>query len=337
MHSPLSHTRRAAFALAAAVLSLAGCDTSGHLAALPTDVVSCISQMCTLQAGDLVFSSDRTGSQQIWTMHADGSGARQITLEAGFANWWPRISPDRRRILFYRSPSGFPGDSSRASLWMVNPDGTGLSEVRKVGRDGWTSQGHAEWSPSGQELAMYGGVNGATQIFITNRSGAIVRQVTNRAGANTDVSWTPNGYNLVFNGCSRTPCTANDLEIYFVSASGGTETRITTNTRPDYAPHFSPDGGSLAWLQKTGDTGNGILGTWGIMLRRTSDGTLSTLLDDGEVNSVPVWSGDGTQLFFHRIDQAASGRWRIFRIDLDGTDLRAITSVSSGNSKYPGT
>src|SRR6478672_5476365 len=78
-----SHTRRAAFALAAAVMSLAGCDASGYLAALPTDQNSCISQQCTLAPGDLVFSSDRTGAYQIWTMHADGSSPRQITNQGG--------------------------------------------------------------------------------------------------------------------------------------------------------------------------------------------------------------------------------------------------------------
>ena len=330
-----SRTRRAAaFALAAAVTTLAGCDASGHLAALPTDQVSCISQMCTLGAGDLVYSSDRTGAHQIWTMHGDGSGARQITLEGGFENWGPRISPDRKRILFYRAPSGFFQDSSRASLWMVNPDGTGLSEVRRVGTNSWSSQGHAEWSPNGQELVMYGGVGANTNIYVTNRSGAILRQITNRTGPNTDPSWTPNGFTIVFSGCPTTPCTANDLEIFSVSASGGTVSRVTTNTRPDYEPHYSPSAGDLAWLQKTSDAGNGTAGTWGIMLRHTADGTLRTLLDDGQVNGMPSWSADGLELFFPRVE---ANRWRIFRIALDGTGLRAITGTGVGNSQYPGT
>jgi Tol biopolymer transport system component len=220
---------------------------------------------------------------------------------------------------------------------MVNPDGTGLSEVRRVGRDGWASQGHAEWSSNGQELAMVGGIGGGTQIFVTTRAGAIVRQVTNRPGMNTDVSWTPNGQQLVFSGCSRTPCTPADVEIYMVSAFGGTETRLTTNTRPDYEPHFSPSAGDLVWVQKTADAGNGGLGTWGIMVRHTADGALRTLIDDGQVNSAPVWSADGTQLFFPRLEPAVSTRWRIFSIAFDGTGLRAITSASVGNSQYPGT
>ena len=328
--------RSAAFALAL-TLPVAACDANGHLAALPTDIVSCISQQCTLGANDIVFTSDRTGVHQIWTMHADGTGARQITIDGSVENWWPRISPDRTRILFYRAPLGFVEDSSRATLWMVNPDGTGLAEVRRPSRDGWTSQGHAEWSPSGQELVMYGGVSSGLQVFVTTRAGAIVRQVTSRAGVGTDVSWAPNGTLLVFNGCSRTPCTPADLEIYQVSAFGGSEARVTTNTRPDYEPQYSPSAGDLAWLQKTGDTGNGGIGTWGIMMRRTADGALRTLIDDGLVNNRPTWSNDGSEIFFPRKDPAASSPWRIFRIALDGTGLRAITSASAGNSQNPGT
>ena len=328
---------RIRLALSLTVVGLAACDSRGYVAALPTDQTSCITQNCTIPPGDLVFDSDRSGNHEIWTMRSDGGSPRQITSDRNYENWRPRLAADRRRIAFYRSAPGHAGDSTMASLWLVNADGTGLVQIRIAGRDGWTMQGHAEWSPTGQQLAMYGGLaGGGSQIFVTDRTGKVVRQVTSRAGYNVDVSWSPDGSTLVFSGCSATPCTANDYELYAVDATtGGSETRLTTNTRPDYDPSYSPNGRDVAWLQKTADVGNGTLGTWGIKAITLQGGAQRTLIDDAQVNGNFAWSADGAWVFFRRIEAAVSPRWRIFRMHTDGSSLQEIVP-GPGNNEYAG-
>jgi len=172
-------------------------------------------------------------------------------------------------------------------------------------------------------------------IFITGRNGTIVRQVTNRAGYNTDVSWSPDGGLLVFSGCSATPCTAADYEIYTVDVNGASETRLTTNTRPDYDPSFSPNGRDIVWLQKTADAGNGTLGTWGIKVYTFQGGAQRTLIDDSQVNETPAWSADNAWVYFRRIELSVSSRWRIFKIKADATVMQELTGP--GNNQYPGT
>jgi Tol biopolymer transport system component len=327
---------RIRLALSLGLASVVACDAHGYLASLPTDQINCITQFCTIPPGDLVFDSDRSGNHEIWTMRADGGSPRQITNDRAYDNWRPRVAADRRRILFYRTAAGGAGDSTRASLWMVNSDGTGLAEVRPMGRDGWTMQGHAEWAPGGQQIAMYGGVGGGSQIFITDRSGKIVTQVTSRPGYNIDVSWSPDARLLLFSGCSATPCTANDYEIYTVKTNGDSVTRLTTNTRPDYDPSYSPSGLNVAWLEKTADAGNGALGTWGIRSVVLQGGTQRTVIDDSQVNDSFAWSLDGAWLVFRRKEPSVSTRWRIFRIRVDGSSLQELTIGASGNSEYPG-
>ena len=326
---------RIRLALSLGLASVVACDAHGYLASLPTDQINCVTQFCTIPPGDLVFDSDRSGNHEIWTMRADGGSPRQITNDRAYDNWRPRVAADRRRILFYRSAAGSAGDSTRASLWMVNSDGTGLAEVRPMGRDGWTMQGHAEWAPGGQQIAMYGGVGGASQIFITDRSGKVVTQVTSRPGYNIDVSWSPDARLLLFSGCSATPCTANDYEIYTVKTNGDSVTRLTTNTRPDYDPSYSPSGLSVGWLEKTADAGNGTRGTWGIRVL-TLGGTQRTVIDDSQVNDSFAWSLDGAWLVFRRMEPSVSTRWRIFRMRVDGTSLQELTVGTAGNSEYPG-
>src|SRR3954464_15743423 len=116
---------RTRFALSLSLAAVVGCDSHGYIGALPTDSTSCITQFCTIPPGDLVFDSDRSGNHEIWTMRSDGGSPRQITNDSRYENWRPRLAADRRRIAFYRSAPGHAGDSTTASLWLVNSDGSG--------------------------------------------------------------------------------------------------------------------------------------------------------------------------------------------------------------------
>src|SRR5918911_3891865 len=115
-------------------------------------------QTPTLKTGVIVFNSNRTGNDEIYVMNADGSGVRALTDDERYDSWWPRVSPDRGRILFYRSPRGVhDNDYTKQSLWVMNADGSNRRQLRAAGTDGWKIQGHAEWSPDGSRLAMFGG------------------------------------------------------------------------------------------------------------------------------------------------------------------------------------
>ena len=99
----------------------------------------------TLASNQLVFDSDRSGNHEIFVMNMDGTGIRQLTNNDDYENWWPRIAPDRRKVLFYRAPAGMPEDYAEASLWVMNADGSGVTQLREQGADGWVMQGHGEW------------------------------------------------------------------------------------------------------------------------------------------------------------------------------------------------
>src|ERR1043165_1908684 len=121
----------------------------------------------TLAADQLVFDSTRgSGNHESFAMRTDGSGASRLTNDAAYENWWPRVSPDRTRVLFYRAPAGKPEDYAQASLWVMNADGSGATQLRAKGQDGWTLQGHGEWSPDGTRIAMFGSVAPALEIFV---------------------------------------------------------------------------------------------------------------------------------------------------------------------------
>lgn len=288
-----------------------------------------------LGANMLVFDSDRGGNHEIFVMRNDGSAARPLTSNVNYENWWPRISPDRRRLLFYRSPRGLPERYDLASLWSVNVDGSGLTLLRAAGTDGWALQGHGEWSPDGQSIAMFGGSGTSPQIYLTDSSGRLVRQLTNRAGVNTDVSWSPDGRTLLFNGCPGLPCNEQDYEIYSMPATGGAPTRLTFDTLPDYDPYFSPDGKQIAWLTKSDSAAWSGVGAWGITVANTDGTSAYWLINDGQINSKPAWSLDGLSIYFHRMEPAKEVRWGVYRINVDGTGLTFLSASAPGNNEFP--
>ncbi len=297
----------------------------------------------TLGTNQLLFDSDRANSRhEIYVMRTDGSCVTRLTTNAAYENWWPRASPDRTKILFYRSPAGDPENYFNASLWVMNADGTGQTQLRADGEDGWLAQGHGEWSPDGTKIAMFGTVGSAFEIFVTNANGKNPVQYTNRGGVNTDVSWSPNGQQLLFNGCaSAAVCQPANYEIYAMPATPlAAATQITNDNLADYDAYYSPDGTRIAWLVNVDPSANLIpgtstrLGRWAIRIA-TIGQAANYLIDDGNINSKPAWSLDSQTIFFHRMVPADGYRFRVFSIRPNGTGLTELTPGATGNSEHP--
>jgi Tol biopolymer transport system component len=316
----------------AAVLisALAACGGGGPDAGSPAPT-----GVTPLGAHVLVFDSDRTGNHEILLMRDDGTATAQLTSDGTYENWWPRISPDRRKILFYRSPRGMPERYDLASLWTIAADGSALTQLRAAGTDGWALQGHGEWSPDGSAIAMFGGSATSPQIYVTDSQGRNARQLTARAGVNTDVSWSPDGGTILFNGCPATPCAPKDYEIYAMPSAGGAETRLTFDQLADYDPYFSPDGTTIAWLTNADPAAWSGAGAWSIRLADADGSNAAWLINDGNINSKPAWSLDGRSIYFHRMEPLVALRWGVYKLSTDGTGLTALTSGSASNNEFP--
>ena len=319
-----------AIVVAGVALALAGCAPDETL---PPGTAAPLSAGEPLAVGRLVFDSDRAGSYGLYSMRVEGGDIQPVSSDPQFDSWWPRLSPDRRQIVFYRTPKGVHDkDYTQATLWTVNADGSGLRQLRGRGADGWDHQGHAEWSPDGTELVMFGGSRSNPQVFVTDANGARPRKVTDRPGTNLDPSWSPDGRSIVFVGCPQAICFENDYEIYVVPAAGGAAKRLTNDGLRDHDPYYSPDGKSIAWLSRTDP--RGPVGVWNIRIMNADGSGQRAVTNDGHINSKPNWSRDGSLIYFHRFEIGRT-EWGIYSIRPDGTGMRELTKGVPGNSEFP--
>jgi Tol biopolymer transport system component len=290
-----------------------------------------------LAPADILFDSNRTGNFEIWAMGGDGGKERKLTSDPSTDAWWPRPSPDRSRILFNRVPAGVHDtDTSKVSLWVMDASGANQQLLRPPGLDGWGQQGHAEWSPDGTQLVMFGGSALNPQIYITDPAGQSPRALTDRGGTNIDPSFSPDGQTVTFVGCPRSFCQASDYEIYTVAASGGPVTRITDDNLRDHDPYYSPDGTQLAWLTEVAKPSKSDpTGVWDVRVG-AADGTgARRLTNDTNITSRPIWARDGKSVLVHRLEKGKDTAFQLFRIELATGAITRLTSGPSVN-EYPG-
>jgi Tol biopolymer transport system component len=171
--------------------------------------------------GLVVFTSVRDGDMEIYSMKADGSDVRRLTNRQG-PDGGPFFSFDGTRIVFRARELGPGGE---------------LDDYRALLRDGL-------WRPTSLEL------------FVMDRDGANLRQVTKLGGANFAPSWHPDGKRLIFASNLHDPKGRN-FDLYLINVDGTGLERVTFNETFDGFPMFSPDGRKLAFASNRGAQAEG--------------------------------------------------------------------------------
>ena len=161
--------------------------------------------------GLITFTSVRDGDMEIYTMKSDGSDVKRLTNRAG-PDGGPFFSHDGTKIVFR-------GRSLQA--------GQELDDYRTLLKDGL-------WRPTELEL------------FVMDRDGANLRQLTTLGGANFAPSWHPDGKRIIFASNVHDPQGRN-FDLYLINVDGTGLERITHNGTFDGFPMFSPDGKHLVF------------------------------------------------------------------------------------------
>ena len=166
----------------------------------------------------VVFTSDRGGDLDIWTMNIDGAHARQLTHTLGYDGgpWW---SPDGKQIC-YRA---------------YHPETSAEIEDYKA--------------PLAQQLDL---ARTTLDLYVMNADGSNQHAITHDKADNIASfapSWTPDGKQLVF-ASNRDDPKRRNFDVYKINLDGTGLERITYGGQFDGFPNFSPDAKRFVWASK---------------------------------------------------------------------------------------
>jgi Tol biopolymer transport system component len=129
-----------------------------------------LNELIWLPDGRLAYTSRAGGSSDIWTMNADGSNIRQLTVGAN-ARLGLTVTADEKQLVFAAERDG------KYNLWRVNIDGSNLERI--TNGDG---EFYPQCTPDGRWIVYQSGANyptlwkmpigGGEPIAITKTTGS---------------------------------------------------------------------------------------------------------------------------------------------------------------------
>jgi Tol biopolymer transport system component/DNA-binding winged helix-turn-helix (wHTH) protein len=241
----------------------------------------------------LVYASIASGAWDIWTMNADGTGQKQLTVGAR-SNYGPSVSPDGRHIVFVSNRSG-----GAFNVWRMDIDGRNPKQLT----DG-AGENFPHCTPDGRWVVYATvGFSQPNRIWKVSLEGGEPVQLTDRPSSWPFVS--PDGRQIAHNYWSE-PEAPPKLAV--ISIEGGAPSKVFDLSRSYRANTvWMPDGRGVTYLDNRGGVNN-------VWLQPATGGAPQQLTDfktDGVV--AYDWSRGGTLAYARSIETTGIILIRDFR------------------------
>lgn len=296
------------------------------------------------------------GDSSAFIAAADGGGMIKLPFAVENAAW----SPDGSRFAFQANATG---DKKLASteLLVYSVKDAKLTELTS----NTSFDGDPGWSPDGKTLVFSSDREGNYEIYWMKADGSDVRRLTNNAGHDSFPKFSPDGTQIAFNSNIERETT----DVYVMNSDGANPVRMTTSKGNDLSrngwspdgtkfaynsdidgndeiylidiepfkpelliedkeaelqtPSYSPDGKRVVYTAEFADKHSELR----VYDRETKRSTL--ILTTSSPQNYPRWSPDGQWIAFH---QEVSGKWDVFKVRPDGSEISNLTSDPSSDS-----
>jgi dipeptidyl aminopeptidase/acylaminoacyl peptidase len=272
----------------------------------------------------IAFESSRSGENQIWLMPPEGGEPLQLTTistGASDAHW----APDGKSLAFISEvfpeystlPFAEADSMNRLKLEQMKSSKVKARIVSSLLYRHWDS-----WREGKRRHVFLQPLGGGTARNLTpgERDGA---PVSHTFSVGIDFAFSPDGQEFAYTSTPlpvREEAWRTDHTIYVVPLAGGTPKAISTNPAADGAPRYSPDGRYIAYRAQS--TPGHEADRWQLMLFDRAAGTVRSLTENLDASvGTPVWSPDGTALYF---EAEKEGQDPIWRVSVAGNDARPV-------------
>ena len=157
-------------------------------------------------------------------------------------------------------------------------------------------------------------------LYVVDRYGKNERRLTNTPNVKEEFpSFSHSGNYIVYRAIGNGE---SNGKIYRMNADGTGSTRLTTGSRADWIPVYSPDDTKIVYRS--------IVSGVGQIWVMNADGSNPTNLtgDSSADNLEPDWSPDGKYIVF---SSNRTGKYEIWTMDADGQNPKQITYNASGS------
>ncbi len=187
-------------------------DLEGRITRQLTDAPGYDAEATVSPKGDrIVFTSDRSGDLELYTMKLDGSDVHQVTFALGY-DGGAFFSPNGEWLVWRasrpRTPEAVAKYTSLLAEHLVEPTDM--------------------------------------ELYVARVDGSEMRQVTDLGNANWAPFFTPDGTKILFSSNHASPM-GFPFNLFMVNLDGTGLEQVTYDTAFDSFPMFSPDGKKLVW------------------------------------------------------------------------------------------
>ena len=270
----------------------------------------------------------------------------------------PQISPDGKQIVYARRFMDIMKDRPRSHLWIINSDG---SDHRPL-TSGGGSNSSPRWSPDGSKLLYVSSSDGSAQLYLRWMDTGQTARLTQLTRSPSSLMWSPDGTWIAFTMLvpekpeplaqmpakpegalwAKPPKVIRKLQyradgagyledgfvqLFVLSAEGGTPRQITSGAFHAGTPSWTPDGKFLIFSSNRHKDWEYDPLNSEVYEVSLDGGPIRSLTDRQGPDGSPVVSPDGKKIAYLGFDDRLQGYQltRLYVMNRDGRGSRLVT------------
>ncbi len=256
----------------------------------------------------IVFVSNKSGNEDIWSMNIDGSELTQLTNNPE-SDQYPSVSPDGKKIAY----GAFIGGTQQ--IMVMNWDGSDKKQITF----GQNRHAFPSWSFDGRYIFFEMFIDDNWEVFVMESDGSNIKRLTINPGVD---DWHPSAHPFLYKTLYEVGQHGSE-EIWQIDINGNNKERISKGGRNYRVPKYSIDAKLITFMGYDDSKKKEqvfIMDSYGNNIKQLTFG------DEG--GRLPAFSPDNKYIVYN----STYGYSEIFLINIDGSGKKQLTNIPGEDS-----